>query len=805
MNVSQWQIRHFNLKQNEVGFETDGPWHTLDSKDKVVRERLEIQQKSSKDIGLIARPLLYPTLETKPFDTEDFVLLFKDDWNMALMGALYMDMLPFLDGRNTVDKLVKELQEKGYSELQIKTALYRLSSKGLILSGEHSLTEGQVEWWMLKGVSPVRAEQLLQDFPIFFKTLSGPEVNPCLLDKMSSWGGWNLTGDEREAGLVVYLMTPGLEHQLDSINKTHLSSGQKWCFLQMTGRQTLYTSPIFHPGHGPCWQCLHSRLKGGASRIAHHWRAPVSPDYKITESLLGHVHTELSFYLADPSRAPISNHLIRSIFPHTQGSYHPVERRPQCGVCGDATLKNSERSPEKICLQMRPLENVTGMGVRHQSHEVVWQKYKKFLDPLTGVTGEMTSYKEESGGVFSTTCGVNVAVKQWDMKGIEAGFRMNNGGKGTSVRQTEVGALCEALERYSGYFQGEEEIVHPAKYRDFSPGDAILPNKLMLFSQRQFQDREAINAQSNKFYRVPLPYSPDFEEPICWTPVWSLSETRFKYMMTRQLYYGPRFQGENNYTAADSNGCAGGSCLEDAIIQGTYEVIERDAVAMWWYNRIQFPGIDWNSFDLPYLQKIRGFFKSQGWNLWALDITNDFDIPCVVSVAAREAENPMIIFGMGCHSSPAIALSRAVMEMNQFWTAMRPWSLGQSKLSQHFSQSYLDWFEQADPYNDSSFAYLLPNDKPSRMRGDYSHPYYGDALEEIACLQGKVEERGMEMLVLDQTRPDIGYSVVKVIIPGMRHFWCRTAPGRLYDVPVKMGWIERPHHEEELNPIAMFL
>ena len=58
----------------------------------------------------------------------------------------------------------------------------------------------------------------------------------------------------------------------------------------------------------------------------------------------------------------------------------------------------------------------------------------------------------------------------------------------------------------------------------------------------------------------------------------------------------------------------------------------------------------------------------------------------------------------------------------------------------------------------------------------------------------------MELLVLDQTRPDIGMPVVRVIVPGMRHFWERLAPGRLYDVPVDMGLRESALAEAELNP-----
>jgi ribosomal protein S12 methylthiotransferase accessory factor len=65
-------------------------------------------------------------------------------------------------------------------------------------------------------------------------------------------------------------------------------------------------------------------------------------------------------------------------------------------------------------------------------------------------------------------------------------------------------------------------------------------------------------------------------------------------------------------------------------------------------------------------------------------------------------------------------------------------------------------------------------------------------------------EHGLEMLVLNQTRPDVGLPVVKVMVPGLRHFWARFAPGRLYDVPVRMGWLAQKKLESELNPIPIF-
>ena len=87
-------------------------------------------------------------------------------------------------------------------------------------------------------------------------------------------------------------------------------------------------------------------------------------------------------------------------------------------------------------------------------------------------------------------------------------------------------------------------------------------------------------------------------------------------------------------------------------------------------------------------------------------------------------------------------------------------------------------------------------------RSPVQPPDIKDQVEE--CF-GIAEKLGLEVLILNQTRPDVGLPVVKVIVPGLRHFWARFAPGRLYDVPVKMKWLESPNTEEDLNPTPMFI
>jgi len=47
--------------------------------------------------------------------------------------------------------------------------------------------------------------------------------------------------------------------------------------------------------------------------------------------------------------------------------------------------------------------------------------------------------------------------------------------------------------------------------------------------------------------------------------------------------------------------------------------------------------------------------------------------------------------------------------------------------------------------------------------------------------------------------------VVKVIAPGMRHFWPRFAPGRLFDVPAQLGQPTRPTAYADLNPVPIYV
>jgi ribosomal protein S12 methylthiotransferase accessory factor len=113
------------------------------------------------------------------------------------------------------------------------------------------------------------------------------------------------------------------------------------------------------------------------------------------------------------------------------------------------------------------------------------------------------------------------------------------------------------------------------------------------------------------------------------------------------------------------------------------------------------------------------------------------------------------------------------------------------------------WLKNAPLENQ---PYLAPDlDMQRKVSTDYSRFGSDDVRQDVHTCIDIAAQKGLETLVLDQTRPDISLHVVKVIVPGLRHFWPRFAPGRLYEVPVRMGWLPAPLTEAQLNPIPMFM
>src|SRR5205085_6632739 len=99
-------------------------------------------------------------------------------------------------------------------------------------------------------------------------------------------------------------------------------------------------------------------------------------------------------------------------------------------------------------------------------------------------------------------------------------------------------------------------------------------------------------------------------------------------------------------------------------LQGLLELIERDATAIWWYQRVARPALALDDVDDPFVQELRADYAREGWHVHVLDLTHDIGIPVYAAIARHHALDRHAL-GFGCHLQAGIALGRALTELNQ--------------------------------------------------------------------------------------------------------------------------------------------
>jgi ribosomal protein S12 methylthiotransferase accessory factor len=472
---------------------------------------------------------------------------------------------------------------------------------------------------------------------------------------------------------------------------------------------------------------------------------------------------------------------------------HILIKRPQCPTCGDSGILQ-RRGFEPLKLESRRKQFTHDGGHRATTPEQTLQKYQHLISPVTGVVTELVRVSDPANPLVHTYRAGHSLGSATSLRGLRNTLKHKSSGKGKTDSQSRASGFCEAVERYSGIFQGDE----PRKRATLAElGDlAIHPEQCLYFSDEQYANREALNAQGTEAAYRWIPHRFDASQAIDWTPVWSLTEQKHKYVPTGICYYNYPMPEAYRFSKADSNGNAAGNTLEEAILQGFMELVERDSVALWWYNRLSRPGVDLSSFEEPYFVQLQQFYRELNRELWVLDLTADLGIPAFVGVSYRTVgSSERIIVGFGAHLDPKIAILRTLTEVNQIGLELD--KIPDEQLKGESKDWLLGVTRETHPC-------LVPDaSQPLKTANDYPKRWSDDIYADVMTCVGIAQAAGLETLILDQTRPDIGLNVVKVIIPGMRGLWLRLGPGRLYDVPVKLGWRTVPLPEAEMNPMTI--
>lgn len=290
-----------------------------------------------------------------------------------------------------------------------------------------------------------------------------------------------------------------------------------------------------------------------------------------------------------------------------------------------------------------------------------------------------------------------------------------------------------------------------------------------------------------------FPYLPEYraragmcrlqEERIGWTAATSLMSGRRVELPTASLFLEYE-AGEPLFCETDTNGCAAGADMGGALSQALLELIERDALAIWWYGQIPRPELDARQMDggglIPLVEALAA--GSQTVSLFL--ITADIAVPVVAAVIA-DGEGRHIYLGASARQCPHDAARKALEEAarHYFWEQVH----GRSPSREiWFREGSLDRF----PFLRGSGTHQIP---PPPEPGV-------SAAESIERARDQLAKAGIDAYVVMMSRPEIGVPVVRVVAPGLRGPGFQWGPGRLFDVPVKLKWLQQARLANELTP-----
>ncbi|MFB6817363.1 TOMM precursor leader peptide-binding protein [Streptomyces sp. NPDC056347] len=737
----------------------------------------------------------------------------------ALRGEHAEVLAPLLDGSRTAAEVLREATGR-LGDAAARDSLAALDRAGLLRSrpaGDAGCdaTRDRAAYWDLAGLDGSRAARAAGRARVRIVDLTEEAGTARLSAACEESGlyvaevtdgrqyGHALSGDGADFALV--LCDDYLTPRLREIDAAHRQRGLPWLLARPGGAEP-WVGPVFRPAdNGPCWSCLAVRLRAHRRSEGPLQRAlgldgplprPAAALAACRALGLQLAVLETAKWLAgvrDPAQDAVT--VLGTLRSGT--AQHAVARLPQCAACGDPeTVARRVRAP--FVPASRPKADRDLGGHRSLTPDQMLAAYGHLVDPVTGIIKEIRRAPNSPGFVHPYLSGHNLAMGPATLDGLRAGLRALSGGKGVTETEARASALGEAVERYSGTRHGDEPVVRDT-FRAL--GDAAVhPNACQLYAEQQFRDRDRWNAAGSLLSHVPVRFAED--RPTEWTPVWSLTAGRQRLLPTSMLYYDGLGRSTDGLSA-DSNGNAAGSSPEDALLQGFLELVERDAVALWWYNRTRQPAVDLDALDEPYVGRFREGCAALHREVWALDLTSDLGVP-VVAALSRRTDKPAedVVFGFGAHFDPRLAVRRALTEMGQLLPAVcdvRADGTGYRVTD----PEPLRWWRTATSAGE---PWLTPDSSvPARTPAHWTYTARADLLHDVDAVTELLRARGMELLVLDQTRPDLGLPVVKVIVPGLRPFWSRFAAGRLYDVPVALGRRPKPIAYEDLNPVPLFV
>jgi ribosomal protein S12 methylthiotransferase accessory factor len=249
-----------------------------------------------------------------------------------------------------------------------------------------------------------------------------------------------------------------------------------------------------------------------------------------------------------------------------------------------------------------------------------------------------------------------------------------------------------------------------------------------------------------------------------------------------------------------STGLACHSTPTDAIISAICEVIERDAVMIFWQRSLAPPIIEYNSLPEK-VQDLVNRFTVTGSKVSLFDITLDHRVPTILSVQTNNIPTrPALTVAASCSPNPVEAAIKSLEELAHTYRYMI--DINQLRPQENYAitseqvinqESHLLYWCDHRNINQADFLF----NKNKRISfGDIMEISGNSREDKLSAIIKAIENVGNRVIICDLTTPDVrelGLTVVRALIPGfhplfMGHSIRALGGTRLWTIPEKMGY-----------------
>ncbi|MFD8465859.1 TOMM precursor leader peptide-binding protein [Streptomyces cyaneofuscatus] len=549
--------------------------------------------------------------------------------------------------------------------------------------------------------------------------------------------------------------------------------------VQLTSRAVLIGPWGGGPSDAACgqclamrWQRLRSRSEREALELGHeprgavHW--PVLTAYAV-DAVWAAYQAVIRGGAANPDVTPADRALpqvTRIDLATLATATFPLLPEPLCPAC----VSEVPDTAEAARMELGPTPKPDPDGYRLRTLDSYPLPTTSLANPVCGALGSDTWINPAS------TTTAPVAGTHF-VRGYAGLNDVTWSGQANRYATSRTLAYLEGLERYAGTHRrrGTSPVVD--SYRNLAEqGQALNPADCGFYAPETYASDPLVS-----------PFDPDRAIPWVWGH--SLRDDRPVLVPARLAHYSAGVDADN-FVFECSNGCATGGSLEEAILFGLLELVERDAFLLAWYGRARLTAIDLTTATTPAVRSMLDRAALHGYDVHAFDTRMDLAVPVVTALAVRrDGGHGTLSFSAAAGFDPADTVEAALSEVLTYIPHL-PYQVAERRteleaMERDFSK-VLHLKDHAQLYGLPSMVrhaaeYLEPEAvlPLEEVFADWQplRPRTGDLLDDLRCLRDQLTGAGYDVIAVDQTTPEqrrMGLHTVSTTVPGL--------------LPLDFGW-----------------